>query len=399
MKNMNKEEILKQLPEREFLDQDFYKFTMLWFIMNNFPNAVARYEFIDRRTHKYPKGLGEVLKQRIETFKYMSLSKEQRLKFQSKCSFLPNLFFDYLEGYRLDPTEVSIEQKETGELSIKIDGYQYRTILWEVILMSEISEINFLMTGEIPTKTPKELIEQDINKGNKLYENDVKFVDFGTRRRYSFSNQDRVISNLKTGGKSSFIGTSNVFFGIKHDVKIVGTMAHEIVCEVASILGYAHANKHLMELWNKTYNGNLGTILTDSFGVNAFLKDFDSYQSRIWDSVRHDSGDPKKFADKIISHYEKLGINAMSKTIIFSDGLNIDDAIELALYCYGRIKTSFGIGTYFTNDVGVQALNIVIKLFKIDGKCVIKLSDINGKHVGDAKTITLVKELIDYQPL
>ena len=389
-------EILKQLPKREFLDQDFYKFTMLWFVMNHFPNAVARYEFIDRRNHKYPKGLGEVLKQRIETFKDIKLSKEHRIKFQNKVSFLPNLFFDFLEGYRLDPSEVSINQKESGELSIAINGFQYRTILWEVILMSEISEINYLMTGEKPTKTIEELNKQDIDKGVRLHENDVNFVDFGTRRRYSFKNQDRVIENLKIGGKSSFQGTSNCFFGIKYDVRIVGTMAHEIICEVGAILGYAHANKHLMEMWNKTFNGNLGSILTDSYGVASFLRDFDSYQSRIWDSVRHDSGNPKLFTRKMIEHYENLGIDPMSKTIIFSDGLNVDTVIELSEYCKGKIKTSFGVGTHFSNDTGVQPLNIVIKLFKIDNKHVIKLSEVAGKHVGDNRTIELVKELIDY---
>ena len=395
----NQLDILEQLPERHLLDNDLYKFTMMWFVMNHFPESKVRYEFIDRRGYKYPQGLGAILNRRINSFRDIKMTQTQRRAFQQKCPFLPNLFFDFLEGYRLDPSEVNIYQENDGELRINIIGYQYRTILWEIILMSEISEINFLMTGEKPAEAQQYLSTKNVKKGVKLHMKNINFVDFGTRRRYSFDNQDQVIADLKEGGRGSFVGTSNVYFGIKHDVKIIGTMAHEIICAVGAVKGYAHANKHLMEMWNQTYNGNLGSVLTDSFGLDSFLKDFDSYQSRIWDSVRHDSGDPKKFTDKIIEHYKKIGIDPMSKTIIFSDGLNVDKAIELADYCRGKIKTSFGIGTFFSNDVGVKPLNIVIKLFMIDDKHVIKLSDIDEKHTGNKRTIELVKEMIGYKPL
>ena len=155
-----------------------------------------------------------------------------------------------------------------------------------------------------------------------------------------------------------------------------------------------------MELWTETYGGNLGIVLTDTFGLDAFLKDFDAKYARLFDGVRHDSGDPKIFADRIIDHYKKLGIDPMSKTIVFSDGLNSDTAIELADYCRGKIKVSFGIGTYFTCDLpGIIALSIVIKLFMINGLDVIKLSDDDGKNTGNRKRIDIVKELIDYKPL
>lgn len=207
-----------------------------------------------------------------------------------------------------------------------------------------------------------------------------------------------VINDLKLNGVKNFIGTSNVLFAIKNDVKLIGTMAHEVICAVGAMDGYIHANKHLMERWVQTYQGSLGIVLSDSFGLNNFLKDFDTKYARLYDGVRHDSGDPFVFADKIIEHYKSLGIDPTSKSIVFSDGLNIDKAIELANYCKGKIKTSFGIGTHLTNDLpGIIPLNMVIKLFEIDNKNVIKLSDVSGKHTGNKKTINLVKDMIEYK--
>jgi len=397
---MNEYEILEQLPERQFLDQDLYKFTMMWFVMEHFPNAIVRYEFIDRKNKKYPKGLGNILRKRVDSFRNMKLSKKHRNAFQNKCKFLPNLFFDFLEGFRLDPSEVSILQENDGELRINIEGYWYRTILWEIILMSEISEIYHLLSGDKSTKTKSELKEYNRSKGNTFRMNNLPVVDFGTRRRQSFNNQKNVISDLKFNGRKSFIGTSNVLFSIENDIKMIGTFAHECVSAVATLLGYTHANEHMMELWTKTYKGSLGIVLTDTFGLDAFLNDFDAKYARLFDGVRHDSGDPKLFADKIIEHYNKLGIDPMSKTIVFSDGLDTRKAIELHEYCLGKIKTSFGIGTHLTCDItGITPLNIVIKLFMINDKHVIKLSDVPGKHTGDKRTIELVKEMINYKPL
>lgn len=396
---LHENDILSKLPERQFLDNDLYKFSMMYFVMINFPDAIVRYEFVDRKGYKYPAGLGSVLRKRIDSFRNVKLSRAHRTAFQKKCYFLPNLFFDFLEGYRLDPSEVSIFQEVDGTLKISVYGYWYRTILWEIILMSEISEINYLMTDEKPLGNRDFLREKNAKKAMNLRMNNVPFVDFGARRRYSFENQRNVIEDLKSAGGNMFIGTSNVLFSIEFDVKLIGTFAHEAVSAVAAILGYSHANKNMMELWVKTFGGSLGIALTDTFGLDAFLNDFDAKYARLFDGVRHDSGNPYIFADRIIEHYKKLNIDPMSKTIVYSDGLDTETAIKLADYCRGKIKTSFGIGTHFTNDVGVTPLNIVIKLFMINDKHTIKLSDIAGKHTGDKRTIELVKELIDYKPL
>jgi nicotinate phosphoribosyltransferase len=398
--NMKDFEILNKLPKRHYLDQDLYKFTMMYFIMVNFPESIVRYEFVDRRNNQYPHGLGAILRKRINSFSNMKLSKEDRNAFQSKCTFLPNVFYDFLEGFQLDPSDVSIFQKADGQLKISVEGYWYRTVLWEIIIMSEISEINYLMTGEKSPENPDVISEFNQKKAVKLRFSGANFADFGTRRRYSFDNQKNVIKDLMNGGNKAFIGTSNVFFAIRNDIKMIGTYAHETVSGVGAIYGYLHANKHMMKMWSDLFKGRLGIALTDTFGLDAFLKDFNTEYARLFDGVRHDSGNPFVFADKIIEHYKKLGIDPLTKTIVFSDGLNTNMAVELTTYCRGKIKLSFGIGTHFTNDLmNVTPLNMVIKLFMIDGENVIKLSDVQGKHTGNKKTIELVKEITNYKPL
>ena len=233
-----------------------------------------------------------------------------------------------------------------------------------------------------------------------LKENNIQFIDFGTRRRYSFDNQRNVIKDLIEGGGNKFVGTSNVLFAIENDIKAIGTCAHEVICATGALKGYNMANKYFMQDWCDVYQGNLGIILTDSFSLDNFLKCFDSKMARFFDGCRQDSGDVYKFADKVIEHYKKLNIDPMSKTIVFSDGLNIDSAIEIGNYCKDKIKTSMGIGTNLTCDISnIIPLNMVIKLVIIDGLHVVKLSDISGKHVGNKRTIEIVKELINYKPL
>ena len=284
--------------------------------------------------------------------------------------------------------------QEKNELQIIITSYWYRAILWEVPLMAIISELYFEMTGEkINSRT--EIVEAALGKAGIFQRNNIHFADFGTRRRYSYEIHDLVVETMKNAIMSTMVGTSNVHLAMKHDLKPIGTMAHEFICGTAALKGYAHANKYALESWDRVYNGLLGIALSDSFTTNEFLKDFGSKLSRLFDGVRHDSGDPIEFAKKIIAHYEKLGIDPMSKTIVFSDALNPEKACEIQNFCTKKIKTSYGIGTNLTNSVGVKPLNIVIKLVEINGMPVIKLSDDKGKHTGDEKTIKLVKEMLN----
>jgi nicotinate phosphoribosyltransferase len=389
------------MKKRSILDNDLYKFTMMWAVMAHFPDVKVRYEFVLRDGTRNMTGVAEELRKRIDTFDTIRLTQEERDAFQEKCPYLPNLFFDFLSGYKFNPSEVSI-MEEDDSLKIIIQGYWYRTILWEVILMSEISEIFFKLNKENLniTQTIGTINDLDQKKFAYFKNHNMLVADFGTRRRYSYDNHNRVINIAKNYGGNKFIGTSNVELAIKYDTKAIGTFAHEWISGIAAIYGYAHANKIAMELWVKTYHGNLGIALTDTFGLDSFLNDFDMKYAKLFDGVRHDSGDPFIFGDKIIAHYESLGIDPKTKTIVFSNGLDLPSAESIATYFKGRINYSFGIGTNLTNDLpGIKALNMVIKLFKINNKHVIKLSDDVEKHTGDAKTINIVKSMINYKGL
>jgi nicotinate phosphoribosyltransferase len=227
----------------------------------------------------------------------------------------------------------------------------------------------------------------------------VTVADFGTRRRFSFENQERVVNELKSFGSTNFVGTSNVYFAMKYDVTPIGTHAHEWFMYHAAHYGYKFANKMAMENWVRTYRGDLGIALSDTFTTDVFFNSFDTKFAKLFDGVRHDSGDPLVFADKTIAHYAKLRIDPMSKTIVFSDALNPEAVETITKYCRGRIKISFGIGTNFTNDVGAKPLNIVIKLIeaKPEGQewvSMVKLSDEPGKYTGKSQEIDLCKKVL-----
>jgi nicotinate phosphoribosyltransferase len=189
------------------------------------------------------------------------------------------------------------------------------------------------------------------------------------------------------------VGTSNVMLAREFNLKPIGTMAHQFIQGISVLCSMNRANHYAMEKWMEVYDNSLGTILTDTFGMDAFLKDFNGKFLNLFQSVRQDSGSPFVFVDKIIGHYKKFGINPLEKTIIFSDSLNPEKAVEIFDYCQGKIKCSFGIGTNLTADVGIKPLNMVIKLWEVNGTKVAKLSDEPGKETGDPEAIKLYKAI------
>jgi nicotinate phosphoribosyltransferase len=179
-----------------------------------------------------------------------------------------------------------------------------------------------------------------------------------------------------------------------HEVRSIGTTAHEFIQAVSALESLNHPNRLAMQKWSEVYRGELGIALPDTFGTDAFLKDFDVYFAKMFDGARQDSGKPFEFADKFIAHYKKLGIDPLTKTLVFSDALNVKKAIEINEYCKGKIKASMGIGTFFSNDFeGSPALNMVIKLWTVNDFFVVKLSDDNGKENGEAKSLEMHKWL------
>jgi nicotinate phosphoribosyltransferase len=253
--------------------------------------------------------------------------------------------------------------------------------------------------------------ENAILKISDMNNYNANFADFGTRRRRSFKTQDTVIKAFidyqrdfkklyPESHRSSFVGTSNVYFAMKYNLKAIGTYPHEWIMGNSVLEGLRNANYYAMHNWVKVYNANLGIALTDTYGTDAFLNNFNLRLSKLYGGVRWDSGDWRVFTDKIIDHYKKLKIDPLSKTIVFSDNLNIEKAVEINNYCKNKIKCSFGIGTFLTNDFqDSPALNMVIKLWSVNNIPVVKLSDSSGKVMGDTDAIRVAKWTFNNTPL
>lgn len=379
------------------LDNDFYKFTMQHAVIKLFPYAQAKYEFINRGRHEFPAGFDQALRQALNAMRSLRLTADEKQFLRTTCPYLDATYLDFLEGYRYDPNEVEIEQKGS-DLRIRIQGMWYRTILWEVPIMSLVCELFYQLTHQQPI-TDEEIKARALAKMKKYNEWGVNIAEFGTRRRHSFHTQDRVVEALNTHGKPGFVGTSNVYLAMKHHTKPIGTHAHEWFMFHAAKYGYKMANRMGLDSWVEVYRGDLGIALTDTYTTDVFLKQFDKKLAKLFDGVRHDSGDPIEFADKIIARYQQLGIDPRLKTIIFSDGLNAEKVERIATYCRGKIGLSFGIGTDFTNDVGLKPMNIVLKMVEAlpqdeDWTPVVKLSDEPMKHTGTPQAIQLAKDVL-----
>lgn len=379
------------------LDNDFYKFTMQHAVVKLFPKAKAKYQFINRGGHTFPDGFAEALRKAVNELAKLQLTRQEKNFFAVTCPYIDPTYFDFLEGYRYDPEEVHIRQLGE-ELSVSIEGYWYRTILWEVPIMSLICELYYQMTGQQrqPDEQVVETVRQKINQYGQL---GITLAEFGTRRRHSYAVHRLVVQALTQYGQGSFIGTSNVHMAMLYQTKPIGTHAHEWFMFHAAKYGFKMANLLGLEHWSDVYRGDLGIALSDTYTTDVFFTQFDKKLTKLFDGVRHDSGDPLQFADKAIHHYQQKGIDPRSKTIIFSDGLNYEKVARIVEYCRDRIGMSFGIGTNFTNDVGLSPMNIVIKMTEAypeeaEWTPVIKLSDEPGKHTGDAETIALAKQIL-----
>lgn len=378
---------------KHFTDNDLYKFSVMHAIQRLYPWTYVKYDFFNRGNTAFPDGFAEKLKEEVAEMAKLNLTKEEKRFVVKRCYFFDPVFIDFLEGYRYNPDEVHITQ-EGGELKISIEGYWYRTVLWEVPLMSLVSELYFKMTGT----EPHDLEPKTIAKAKALKELDADYSEFGTRRRFSFDVQDKVVGLLKEHSGNNFKGTSNVYLAMKHDTIPIGTMPHEWFMYHGALFGYRAANIKGLEAWVEVYQGSLGITLTDTYTTDSFFKSFSLKQAKLFDGVRCDSGDPISFTDKTIQFYEENRIDPTSKTIVFSDSLNVERVKEIKEYVNGRIHDTYGIGTFLSNDVGAKALNIVIKLTGVKPTPkeeeyleAIKLSDVLGKNTGNQKEIEISK--------
>lgn len=352
------------------------------------------------------------LKFQVSQLGSLRFSSEEIEYLRLAVSYLPSAYFDYLKDFQLKPHE-QVTIATDPHLDISIQGKWVDTIFYEILVLSLISEAYFkFVDTDWDLHGQQELATSKIAK---LFEHGIPFSEFGTRRRRSFETQDIVVKalndykNLQPVEKHKLlIGTSNVLLAKKYNLRPVGTVAHEWIMGVAaSSQDYVNANKLAMDYWINTVGSKYaGLALTDTFGTDAFLKAFYPPYSDDYVGFRQDSGDPLVYTDKIAKHlFEVLKLPKFSKSICYSDSLNIDKCIKY--FDYAQLKgvlSSFGIGTNFTNDFKSNVapyevshpLNIVIKLSELDGKPAIKISDNLGKNMGDPETVARVKKLLGY---
>lgn len=382
------------------LDTDLYKFTTSYAYSKLYPRAYGQFRFIDRGKTTYPQGFAEELKKELQEMSKLALTKDEASFLSRELPYLPPTYIDFVRGFRFDPEEVKVEQDAEGHLSIIAEGLLYRVTLWETPILALVSELYYKMLGAHPDMEYTE--RTIISKARKLAEHGITFSMFGMRRRFSAAIEDRVTELLKEHAAGYLFGTSNVYYAYKHGLRVSGTHPHEWIQFHGAMFGYKMANYMAMEDWINVYDGDLGTVLTDTYTTDVFMRNFSKKHAMLFTSLRHDSGDPLQFTEKVIARYRELRVDPTIKYIIFSDGLDPERAIEIANYCKGRIGASFGIGTNLSNDVGngVRPMNIVMKLWKCKmtekerwNPCV-KLSDVDGKHTGEPEEIELAQRTL-----
>ena len=382
------------------LDTDLYKFTTSYAYSKLYPRAYGQFRFIDRGKTTYPQGFAEELKKELQEMSKLALTKDEASFLSRELPYLPPTYIDFVRGFRFDPEEVKVEQDAEGHLSIIAEGLLYRVTLWETPILALVSELYYKMLGAQPDMEYTE--RTIISKARKLAEHGITFSMFGMRRRFNAAIEDRVTELLKEHAAGYLFGTSNVYYAYKHGLRVSGTHPHEWIQFHGAMFGYKMANYMAMEDWINVYDGDLGTVLTDTYTTDVFMRNFSKKHAMLFTSLRHDSGDPLQFTEKVIARYRELRVDPTIKYIIFSDGLDPERAIEIANYCKGRIGVSFGIGTNFSNDVGngVRPMNIVMKLWKCKmtekerwNPCV-KLSDVDGKHTGEPEEIELAQRTL-----
>lgn len=369
---------------------------MMQVVLHQFPEAMVEYRFKCRTEGVDLRPFADEIRAEINHLCRLRLTREE-LEYLSKISVFKIDFIEFLRLFQLNPEFVSVTID--NEFAITIKGPWLHTILFEVPVLAIVSEVFYRNTQ----------LEPDYQEGKKRLSDKIAFLkqqtaldgfrfsEFGTRRRFSAQWQEHIISGLRDELRDNLVGTSNVFYAKKFGLKITGTMAHEYL-QACQSLGprLAYSQKFALEKWAEEYRGELGIALSDVYGMDAFIRDFDLFFCKLFDGARHDSGDPFEWGEKLLAHYQKMGIDSKTKTFVFSDGLSFDLAVQLFNHFHERVNVLFGIGTYLTNDLGYPALQNVIKMVYCNGQPVAKVSDSPGKTMcPDASYLAYLKQVFD----
>lgn len=361
------------------LDTDFYKFTMMQVVLHQFPAAMVEYRFKCRTPNVDLRPYAEEIRQEIDHLCSLRLQRDE-LEYLAQINFFSVDFIEFLRIFQLNPEFVQIEIEDEFKLTIK--GPWVHTILFEVPILAIINEVFYRNTQSQPDydEGKKRLSDKIKFLQKQTAMEDFRFTEFGTRRRFSAHWQTHIVQELQQQLRDNLVGTSNVFYAKKFGLKPTGTMAHEYL-QACQSLGprLVYSQKFALEKWAEEYRGYLGIALSDVYGLDAFLTDFDLFFCKLFDGARHDSGDPFEWGERLLAHYEKFNIDSKTKTFVFSDGLNFDLAVQLFKQFHQRVNVLFGIGTYLTNDLGYPAMQNVIKMVYCNGQPVAKVSDAPSK--------------------
>ena len=380
------------------LDTDLYKFNMGQVIFHKHTNLNGKYIFKCRNKDvQFTEEMCEEINAQIDHLCTLTFSDEE-LDYLGSLRFIKRDYVEFLRLWRPLRRYVNCWLEGT-ELHIEVDGPIFSAMQFEIYLLEIVNEVYFRMKYDYLTllSSAREKLLWKVQQF-RLEHYDFKFAEFGCRRRLSREWQDYVVGELLQTGYC--VGTSNVYLAMKYGCKPIGTYAHEYVQMYQGIPGVqlAYTNKLAMTEWFEEYQGDNGTALTDTLGTDLFLMDFNKLQANCYTGVRHDSGDPIEWGEAMIAHYEKLGIDPKTKTLLFSDSLNFDRAQKIFSHFRNRINVSFGIGTYLSNDTCEDPLNIVIKLQYVNGHPVAKLSDDWGKAMcQDGDYLEYLKGAVAYR--
>ena len=375
------EQIIKSL-----LENDMYKFSMGQAIYHLYSDYKTTWTFKCRNENvKFTKEMVKEIKRQIRLYCGLRF-KADELEFLNNIKWMKGSYIDFLKLWEPQYDDFTITTKGENGLEIETKGTWLNTSMYEVPVLAVVNEVYFRMQYDYDKlikeykKRLKVKVEGIENGKYRLN----SFSEFGLRRRLSSEAQDLAIKRLKNlkPCSSTFAGTSNVYLAKKYGVPPIGTMAHEwIMCVGQGNHKHnpAYSNHYSLSSWVKEYGVRNGIALTDTITTDCFLRDFDLTFATLFSGVRHDSGDPIVWADKMLNHYKRIEIDPTNKTLLFSDSLDFDKATKIFDYLKGKCKVAFGIGTFISNDTSVEPLNIVMKVTRCNSEDVAKISDVDGK--------------------
>lgn len=405
-----RKEDIKQmrLPQiiNSLLETDMYKFSMGQTIFHQFTSYKTTWTFKCRNKDvHFTDEMVEEIKEQVQAFCQLRFTEEE-LEYLDNITWIKGTYVDFLRLWQPRYEEFSITTDAPCGLAIDAAGTWLNTSMYEIPVLAIVNEVYFRMAYDYDVLLKQ--FKRRLNEKVRLLEEDTyrlsDFSEFGLRRRLSAEAQEmavKAIAEVELPADSHFIGTSNVYLAKKFNLKPVGTMAHEwIMCTGQGNHKHnpAYSNWYALDAWVKEYGILNGIALTDTITTDCFLRDFQLTYATLFSGVRHDSGDPYEWGDKMIAHYNSLGINPRTKTLLFSDSLDFERATALYDYFKDKAKVAFGIGTFISNDTDEEALNIVMKTTKCNGMDVAKISDVAGKGMcKNPDYVDYLNRCIDYR--